>query len=78
MQVENDECCVRIIEQLRDENALVRTSATMFGALAERLNAALTRERSVQAQEDRTAHDSPGVTARDLDGSPPTRYFWGG
>jgi hypothetical protein len=29
--------CVRIIERLREENALLRSSAMTFGALAERL-----------------------------------------
>lgn len=82
MQVELNgiECCVRIIEELREENALLRNSATMFGALAERLNRALARERGVQATtpEDLPAHDALGVRAPDLDGSASKPYFSGG
>jgi hypothetical protein len=63
MQVELNETeyYARIVEQLREENALLRNSATTFGALAERLNAALARERGVQARapDDRVAEDSP-------------------
>jgi hypothetical protein len=63
MQVELNaiESYVRIIEQLREENAVLRNSATMFGALAERLNAALASERGVQARgpDDRPAEDLP-------------------
>ena len=63
MQIELNEIesSSRIIEQLRAENALLRNSATMFGALAERLHAALARERGVQARapDDRVAEDSP-------------------
>ena len=64
MQIEWNEIeyCVRIIERLREENALLRSSATMFGALAERLNAALNRERGLQptAPDDRAIEDSSG------------------
>jgi hypothetical protein len=48
---------VRLIERLREENALLRSSAMTFGALAERLNDALSRERGTTAPDD-DAHDS--------------------
>jgi hypothetical protein len=52
------EYCVRLIEELREENARLRFSAASFGALAERLNAALRRERGTTAPDDDAAHDS--------------------
>jgi hypothetical protein len=62
VQLSEIEYCVRIIEQLREENALLRSSAIMFGELAERLNAALSRERGIgrTAPGDRAAEDSLG------------------
>jgi hypothetical protein len=52
------EYCMRIIERLREENALLRSSAMTFGALAERLNAALRRERGITAPDDDVAGDA--------------------
>ena len=49
------EYCARIIERLREENALLRSAAMTFGDLAERLNAALRRERGITAPDDETA-----------------------
>lgn len=64
------EACMDTIRALQEENAVLRQSADQFAALAERLQKALTRERTRTSREApiaRRAGDEPESVARQIE-----------